>query len=204
MTPDSFLSLYLNALTALFVIIDPIGAALIFHSLLPAEERQHRLVMAIKSVLISGTLLIVFGLYGEALFHQLGININALRISGGFLLFFTAFRMITGEIRFTVHTSKEDISVYPMSIPLLAGPGSLTLAILLFSRAANTEGQLAITAAIASTLLLTFVLMLAARYLKRVIGKTGDEILRRFLGVILAALAVQFVYDGVHNLWLMA
>ncbi len=194
------LSVYLHALTALFVIIDPIGAALIFNSLTGNSHKQHRTTMAIKAVLISGITLILFGNYGETLFAHLGININSLRISGGLLLFYTAFNMITKSMQITATDNDEDISVFPMSIPMLAGPGTLTLSILLFSHSAELAGSLAVCAAIISILALTLVLMLLSKHLKKIIGKTGDEILKRFLGVILAALAIQFVYDGIHNI----
>lgn len=194
-------ALYLHAMTGLLVIIDPIGSALIFNSLTAGSDQKYRNLMAIKSVIISGTLLILFGNYGEALFSHLGININSLRISGGLLLFYTAFVMITQELKFAKTEQNTDISVFPMSIPLLAGPGTLTLAILLFSQ--NTAGSnsvFSVSAAIISVLLITFFAMIASKYLKKIIGKTGDEILRRFLGVILAALAIQFIYEGIRNI----
>lgn len=196
------IAVYLHALTALFVIIDPIGAALIFHSLTGSSEQKHRTNMAVKTVLISCTTLILFGNYGEALFAHLGININSLRISGGLLLFYTAFNMITQKMEFTSSNTQTDISVFPMSIPMLAGPGTLTLCILLFSKAPDTATNIAVSLAIASILGVTFALFLLSKYLKKIIGKTGDEILRRFLGVILAALAIQFIYDGIANIGL--
>lgn len=188
---------FLNALTGFFVIIDPIGAALIFHSLIPEGEAQHRKTMAFKAVLISVVLLIVFGNYGEPLLHLLGININALRIAGGLLLFYTAFNMITEETEYSTTSQKKDISVFPMTIPLLAGPGALTLSILLFSQSPALSADIGVIVAILTVFLITLILMLASKYLKKVIGETGDEILRRFLGVILAALAIQFIYDGI-------
>ena len=191
---------YLNAMIALFVIIDPIGAALIFHSLVPVDDMRHRIKMAVKAALISSTLLILFGNFGEPLLHKLGISIDALRISGGILLFYTAFHMITKDAEHSSTTERKDIAVFPMSIPMLAGPGSLTLAILLYSKAADYESSLSITLAILTISAATLIMMILSRYVKRVIGRTGDDILRRFLGVILAALAIQFVHDGIINL----
>lgn len=194
------LAIYLNALTGFFVIIDPIGAALVFHSLIPEGDAQHRRRMAFKTVIISIFLLTLFGMYGEPLLDQLGININSLRIAGGLLLFYTAFNMITEKVEYQSATQKNDISVFPMAIPLLAGPGALTLSILMFSQSSEIGADIGVIAAIFTILLLTLILMLISKHLKKVIGRTGDEILRRFLGVILAALAIQFVYDGVINL----
>ncbi|GLS90213.1 UPF0056 inner membrane protein [Psychromonas marina] len=196
------IAIYLHALTALFVIIDPIGAALIFNSLASNGDKRYRYIMATKAIIISGLTLILFGNYGETLFFHLGIDINSLRISGGLLLFFTAFQMITSDIGFSNKGELRDISVFPMTVPLLAGPGTLTLSVLLFSQDMDATGTVAVSAAIICTLLLTFVLMLVSKNLKKIIGKTGDEILKRFLGVILAALAIQFIYDGISNLML--
>jgi multiple antibiotic resistance protein len=191
---------FLNALTGLFVIIDPVGAALVFHSLIPEDGKQHRKVMAFKAILISAVLLLVFGNYGEPLLDLLGININSLRIAGGLLLFYTAFGMITDDVEYDSPAKVKDISVFPMTIPLLAGPGALTLAILLFSNSTTTAANISVFVAIGVTLLTTLILMLASQHLKKVIGRTGDEILRRFLGVILAALSIQFIYDGINNI----
>ena len=191
---------YLNALIALFVIIDPIGAALIFHSLVPPDDMRHRLKMALKAGVISFGLLVLFGNFGEPLLLKLGISIDALRISGGILLFYTAFHMITKDVEYTSTNERKDIAVFPMSIPMLAGPGSLTLAILLYSKAENTASNLSITLAILTISISTFLLMILSKYVKKVIGRTGDDILRRFLGVILAALAIQFVHDGIANM----
>lgn len=194
------ITIYLHALTALFVIIDPIGAALIFNSLTRDSEKRHRTIMAFKSVIISATTLILFGNYGETLFSHLGININSLRISGGLLLFYTAFNMVTKEMEQATSGKETDISVFPMSIPMLAGPGTLTLSILLFSHPTEATTTLSVTMAIITILALTLILMLVSKYLKVIIGQTGDEILKRFLGVILAALAIQFIYDGINNI----
>ncbi len=191
---------YLTAITGFFVIIDPVGAALIFHSLIPKDEVRHRRFMAFKSIVISILLLIIFGFYGEMLLQLLGININSLRIAGGLLLFYTAFNMVTSGAKLSKVTKKTDISVFPMTIPLMAGPGALTLSILLFSASSDPSYHLAIIAAILTISMLTLLLMLTSRHLRRIIGNTGDEIIRRFLGVILAALSIQFIYDGIYNM----
>jgi len=191
--------IFLHALTALFIIIDPIGTALIFHSLVASDEFYTRSRIALKASLISALLLVLFGNYGELLLGQLGISIQALRIAGGILLFYTAFTMITSDFKFTKKDSSIDISVFPMSIPLLAGPGSLTVSILLFSNAEGTKGELSVFFAVLLVCALTFLSMSLSKYVKRIVGKTGDEILRRFLGVLLAALAIQFILDGLKG-----
>lgn len=190
------ITVFISALVALFVIIDPIGMALIFHSLVGSSSRDRRVFVALKACCISTILLVLFGNYGEELLARLSISIQAFKISGGILLFYTAFRMITSSLKFDSAISKTDVSVFPLSIPLLAGPGSLTVCILLFSSVDGFAEQLSVLMAVVCVFLLTFVLMLASAYVKKLVGITGDEVLKRFLGMLLAALAIQFVIDG--------
>jgi len=194
------LPIFLNALTALFVIIDPIGVALIFNGIAPSDIVLERAKIALKAVLISAIVLVLFGNYGELLLKQLGISIHALRISGGLLLFYTAFNMVTSELKYSKGSDSVDISVFPLSMPLLAGPGSLTVSILLFSNTVTAFEQMSVFLAVISICCLTFVSMALSKYVKLIIGKTGDEILRRFLGILLAALAIQFIFDGASNI----
>lgn len=190
---------FLNALTAMVVIIDPIGTALIFNALVGDRGFRYRVKVALKAVLISMLLLVVFARYGQNLLAQLGISIEALRIAGGLMLFYTAFHMVSRKIEYSVGDTEGDISVFPMSVPLIAGPGSLTMAVLLYSSAAAGETALSVVFAILAVGGLTFAVLCASLPVKRVIGRTGDEVLRRFLGVLLAALAIQFVMDGITD-----
>jgi len=194
------LPIFLNALTALFIIIDPIGVALIFNGIAPSDVLRERAKIAFKAVLISAIVLVLFGNYGELLLKQLGISIHALRISGGLLLFYTAFNMVTSELKFSKGSDIVDISVFPLAMPLLAGPGSLTVSILLFSNTIDASEQLSVLFAVIFICCLTFLSMVLSKYVKLLIGRTGDEILRRFLGVLLAALAIQFIFDGASSI----
>jgi multiple antibiotic resistance protein len=194
------IAVFVSALVALFVIIDPIGMALIFHSLVPSDKEVRRRTIAFKACAISTILLILFGNYGEDLLARLSISIQAFKISGGILLFYTAFKMITSSLKFDVGVSKGDISVFPLSIPLLAGPGSLTVCILLFSGVDGFAQQLSVLAAVVCICCLTFLLMLFSTHVKKLVGSTGDEVLKRFLGMLLAALAIQFIIDGLAAL----
>ena len=189
---------FLNALTAFVVIIDPIGTALIFNALVGDLGFRQRLKTALKAVLISMVLLIVFARYGQALLAQLGISIEALRIAGGLLLFYSAFHMVSRKLEYNLADSGGDISVFPMSVPLIAGPGSLTMAVLLYSSADSVNSSISVVSAILVVGAVTFFALCAALPVKKVIGRTGDEVLRRFLGVLLAALAIQFVMDGIN------
>ena len=197
-----FTDIFLHALTSYFVVIDPIGTALIFHGLTTGCERAYAKRMALRSTLIAAAIVLVSAFFGQALLTKLGISIEALRVSGGLLLFITAFNMVTkGETGKKWESGQEvDISVFPMSIPLLSGPGCLTVTILLFSQTPTVSGSLSLVAAVLVTYLLTYLALSSANRVKDLIGRTGDNILRRLLGVILAALAIQFIADGVRQI----
>lgn len=194
--------IFLHALTSYFVIIDPIGTALIFHGLTTNCDRAYARRMAWRSTLISAGIVLVFAFCGESLLHKLGISIDALRVSGGLLLFITAFNMVTrGETGRSWASGPEvDISVFPMSIPLLSGPGCLTVTILLFSRSGPAAETLPLVAAVLVIYLLSYLALVSANRVKQIIGRTGDDILRRLLGVILAALSIQFITDGLKQI----
>ncbi|PLX99331.1 MAG: MarC family protein [Desulfuromonas sp.] len=191
---------YLLALTSYFVIIDPIGTAVIFHGLTGDDDRRYILRMAIRSVIISTLIVLIFGFFGEKILTSLGISIESLRVAGGLLLFYTAFHMITRRRdEQEVKSLQVDISVYPLSIPLIAGPGCLTLTILLFSHE-NSRSIVPLVAAVMTIYLFTLACFLGSGLIRKIIGQTGDDILRRLLGVILAALAIQFIADGVKQI----
>lgn len=197
-----FTETFLHALTSYFVIIDPLGTALIFHGLTTGCERAYVRRMALRSTLIAAAIVLVSAFFGEALLTKLGISIEALRVSGGLLLFITAFNMVTkGETGKKWQSGEEvDISVFPMSIPLLSGPGCLTVTILLFSQPQTVSGSFSLVLAVLVVYLLTYLALSSANRVKDIIGRTGDDILRRLLGVILAALAIQFIADGVRQI----
>ena len=197
-----FTDIFLHALTSYFVVIDPIGTALIFHGLTTGCERAYAKRMALRSTLIAAAIVLVSAFFGQALLTKLGISIEALRVSGGLLLFITAFNMVTkGETGKTWESGEEvDISVFPMSIPLLSGPGCLTVTILLFSQTPTVSGSISLVIAVLVIYLLTYLALSSASRVKDLIGRTGDDILRRLLGVILAALAIQFIADGVRQI----
>jgi multiple antibiotic resistance protein len=197
-----FTDIFLHALTSYFVVIDPIGTALIFHGLTTGCERAYAKRMALRSTLIAAAIVLVSAFFGQALLTKLGISIEALRVSGGLLLFITAFNMVTkGETGRKWESGEEvDISVFPMSIPLLSGPGCLTVTILLFSQTPTVSGSISLVIAVLVIYLLTYLALSSASRVKDLIGRTGDDILRRLLGVILAALAIQFIADGVRQI----
>ena len=162
--------------------------------------------MAIRSVLIASGILLFFGLFGEDLLGALGVSLDAFRIAGGIMLFLIALEMVfekrterresrAQEINATPEI--EDISVFPMAIPMIAGPGSIASLMLLMSRSDGLDESLIVLGALAAVLLLTMVTLLLAGPLMRLLGHKVEAMITRILGVILAALAAQFVIDGI-------
>jgi multiple antibiotic resistance protein len=195
----------LYSFVTLFVIIDPVGSAAIFAGLARGVPAQLRRAVAIRGVLIATALILAFALGGDWLLRALGITLPAFRIAGGILLFLLATEMVfarqSGIRRPTAPEEEEagqrhDVSVFPLAFPLLAGPGALTSIVLLMERAAAPLAALGVIAALAAVMAITLALLLAAPRVMRLIGVTGANVVSRVLGVILAALAAQFVLDG--------
>ena len=202
------LELFTTAFITLAVIIDPPGCAPIFASLTSGTAAAHRRAMAIRAAAVAWAILIFFALLGEPLLRTLGISLSAFRLAGGIMLFMIALDMVferrterregrAKEIEGTPEA--EDISVFPMAIPMIAGPGSIASIMLLTSRAEGLPQTLAVLGAMTVVILLTLLALLAAGPLMRFIGAKLEAMITRILGVILAALAAQFVLDGLER-----
>ncbi|HEU4970100.1 MarC family protein [Sphingomonas sp.] len=201
------LDLFIAAFATLFVVIDPPGCAPIFASLTAGATPQHRRAMAIRSSIVAGLILLAFAIFGEAFLRALGISLDAFRIAGGIMLFLIALEMVFEKRQERRETRAEDvkaqpahddISIFPMGIPMIAGPGSIASAMLLMSRGHGLAEDLAVLAALVLVLLLTLLALLLAGPLMRLLGYRLEAMITRVLGVILAALAVQFVIDGIR------
>lgn len=199
---------FVNMFIVLFVVVDPIGVTPMFGALTRGSSLVHRRRMAFKGTALAAVILLLFAFIGDWLLKALGISIPAFKIAGGVLLFLIAIDMVFArqsggrsatsreeeEARF-----KEDISVFPLAFPLIAGPGALATILLMVSEA---RGHLLYFAGMIVVLLLvlgiTLACLLLAGRLMKLLGETGANVVGRLLGVILAALAVQFVIDGVR------
>ena len=202
------IELFGSALATFLVIIDPPGCAPIFASLTRGATPAQRRSMAIRSSVIAWAVLMFFALLGKPMLHALGISLASFRIAGGIMLFFIALDMVferrterrekrAEEIQRTPEV--EDISVFPMAIPMIAGPGSIASAMLWVSRADMPVQIAVVLAAITVVMLLTLITLLAAGPLMRLIGEKIEAMITRILGVILAALATQFIVDGLKQ-----
>ena len=194
----------LNPFLAYFVIVDPIGTSLIFNALTKGRTDAYSRKMAIRSVCLSTALVLCFGFWGIDLLRVLGIQMESFRIAGGLLLFYVAFGMITKPDTRDDNqpvNEQDDISVFPLSIPLIAGPGCLTLTVLLFSKVSeNNESFIPLVIALLIIYLITLICFLFSKTLTKFVGQTINNIFKRLLGVLLASLAIQFIADGVKGL----
>ena len=203
------LELFISAFITLFVVIDPVGVMPMFAALTQGAERPYRRRMAFKGTLISFVILAFFAITGDGLLNLLHISIPAFRIAGGILLFFVAIDMVlvrssglssttTRETQEAEH--RQDISVFPLAIPLIAGPGAITSMILLTGGGERRIQTVVIVLVVMALVLgLNWILLLVSNRLVKLIGVTGAGVISRVLGILLAALAVQFVLDGVSE-----
>ncbi|MEO8248915.1 MAG: MarC family protein [Burkholderiales bacterium] len=197
------------ALATFFATIGPLDVAAVFAALTATATAAHKRSMAIRGVLIGGAILFTFALAGEILLASFGISLAALRTAGGVLLLLIGIDMVnarstggtsaTGEERQEA-VSRADISVVPLATPLIAGPGAMGAAILLMTNASgDLAKQAAVLGSLSAILLLTFVLLMLAARIQALLGVTGMHVIGRVFGVLLCALAVQFIFDGIKQ-----
>ena len=194
---------YITAFVTLAVIIDPVGLAPLFVALTQGAEASARRKIAFRACVVGFGVLTVFGLFGDAVLEFVGISLPAFRIAGGALLFLTALDMLferrskRREDQSKDDGPDEDPSVFPLAIPLIAGPGAIATMILLTSQGGGDWAwTLAIHGVMAAVLFVTFLFFLAAGPLERAMGPVGINVTTRLLGMLLAALSVQFMLDG--------
>ena len=202
------IALFIASFTTFFVVIDPIGVATIFLGMAGRQNIADSNKLALRATLIGFSLMLLFALAGKPFILALGISTEAFRIAGGLLLFLIAYRMVMGHHEDDMADAStasarghRDLAVFPLAIPLLAGPGGLTVSILLMDRASgDIMHQAVVLAALVLVGFISWTALRSAQLLLRVIGQGGVDILARVLGVILAALSVQFIADGVMTL----
>lgn len=199
------IALFLSAFVTLFVVIDPPGCAPIFAGLTKDGGPAHRKAMAVRSTGIATVILLVFAVLGEQLLHTLGISLDAFRTAGGIMLFLIALEMVFEKrtqrrenraAEVSQSGDHDDISIFPMAMPMIAGPGAIATIMLLMSQSNGIVDRAVVLAALIATMVLMLLSLLAAGAIMRVLGPKLEATITRVLGVILAALATQFVIDG--------
>ncbi len=207
MTP-AMTELFLSAFITLFVVIDPPGCAPIYAGLTKAATAAQARNMAIRACFIALIILLVFALFGQDLLGALHIELDAFRIAGGLMLFWIAWEMVfekrtqrREERAEKVASSPqvEDVSVFPMAMPMLAGPGAIAAIMLLQNEAEGIEESLVVLGALVAVLFITMLALIAAGPLIRLLGDKVEAVITRLLGVLLAALAAQYVIDGLRG-----
>ena len=198
--------LFISAFITLFVVIDPPGCAPIYAGLTKGATPAQARTMALRACVIAAVILVIFALFGEDLLNALHIELDSFRIAGGLMLFFIAFEMVFEKRtqRRTERADKvsadpetEDVSVFPMAIPMLAGPGAIAAIMLLMNEASGLAQSLEVFAALGAVMVLTALALVAAGPLIRLMGDKVEAAITRLLGVLLAALATQYVVDGI-------
>jgi multiple antibiotic resistance protein len=201
----------LVSLSAVFFVVDPFAAVPMFLAMTQGDTAAKRRGMALRASVATFAVLTVFSLAGAVIFRTLGISLGAFKVAGGVLLLIMSIDMLRtrpsparitqGEV--DEGTQKDDIAIVPLAIPLLAGPGSIATVVVLMGRARQGAGQLwqvfAILGAIALTSLSCYVVLRGAARVDRVLGNTGMSIVSRIAGLLLAAIAIQFMLDGVGD-----
>ena len=199
--------LFVSAFITLFVVIDPPGCAPIYAGLTKDATSAQARNMALRATAIAAAILTVFAFFGEQLLNALHIQLDSFRIAGGLMLFFIAFEMVfekrtqrrTERAERVTAAEVEDVSVFPMAMPMLAGPGAIAAIMLLMNEADDLTQTLEVFAALAAVLVITAIALVAARPLIRLLGDKVEAVITRLLGVLLAALAAQYVIDGLRG-----
>lgn len=199
--------LFLKSFLTLFVVMDPVGLVPVFLALAGDRPPRKQAQIARKAVLVAGGLLVSFFFFGRGLLEYLGISLDALRIAGGILLFRIATEMVFAHHERETEEEKDeareraDISVFPLAIPLIAGPGALASVLILGGEARGVPwGWAVVLFNVFLVLSLAYLFLGAAVRVRRALGRTGVNVVTRVLGLLLAALAVQYVADGVRGL----
>lgn len=197
---------FLIAFTTFFAAVGPADIAFIFAALTKDATRQQRRVIATRGVLVATGILVFFAFFGETILALFGVTIAALRTAGGILLLLISIDMVfarhTGGTGTTADEedeakSRQDISVFPIAMPLLAGPGAISAIILLTTGAHSQAEFWAVLLALIAIMLVSWVMLLTAIPIQRVLGVTGLSVVSRVVGILLAALSVQFIFDGI-------
>lgn len=202
------INVLIPAFATLFVIIDPIGLMPLFVAMTQGRTTKQRRAIAMRSLATAGALLTLFGLLGEAVLGFIGISMDAFRIAGGVLLFLTALDMLFDRrskrrgdqaAEATNEEDFDDPSIFPLATPLIAGPGSIATMILLVGHSDGTLGMIGVLLTMVAVLLCALALFFAAGPFERILGPTGINVVTRLLGMLLGALSIQFILDGIQG-----
>ncbi|MCW7077165.1 MAG: MarC family protein [Candidatus Syntrophoarchaeum sp.] len=208
---DTLQMFFLTAFTTIFVIVDPIGNVMVFLSLTEDKDSGERRRIAGRTAIFGSLVLLIFAIFGNYIFSFFQITVDSLRVIGGILILLIAMDMMHGKMSREGHTPEEveesgerdDISFFPMAVPMLAGPGAITTAIILMNTAATVPFKLTVLISIILVFLICWFLFCLSEGIHRVLGVTGNMVITRMMGLILGAIAVQFITTGLWNIYMM-
>jgi len=204
------LSFLYYAIFTLFVIINPIGTIGIIRSLLDDYNKKDRKRIIHKAIVVATSSLLVFTIFGNAIFGFLGVSLYSFKIAGGILLGMISLQMIFGQKQKTKHTSEEEdewetmenLAITPLAIPLMTGPGAITTGILLYSSAVSAEQKIFVILAVVIACMLAYVIFRSSDRIFSILGTTGSKVITRLMGLILLAIAVQYITGGIYDFYL--
>lgn len=205
------LEIFITAFVTFFVAIDPLGVSPIFAGLTQSATQKQKNKIALKGIFASAVVLFLFGLFGKTFLGSLGISLDAFRVAGGLLLLLVAIDMVFEKrTERRAHRAEEiqsgdepidDIAIFPLAIPMIAGPGAITAVMLTVTAfEGNIQGQGIVLGTLFLVLVLTFIILIAAGWLVNLLGPSITTGFTRILGVVLASLSVQYIFDGIKNL----
>ncbi|HWE22628.1 MAG TPA: MarC family protein [Myxococcales bacterium] len=201
------LSFSLLSLSAVFFVVDPMGAVPVFVAMTQRDSDEKRKSMARRAALTAFVILTVFAVAGTVIFRLLGVTLGAFKVAGGILLLLTSIEMLRAQQARTriipeeqqEGIEKDDVAIFPLAIPLLAGPGAIATVTALMGRAGRTLFMVPVVLSIAVTCIASYAMLRAASQISRVLGVTGLNVMNRVIGLIIGAIAVQFVFDGLKD-----
>jgi multiple antibiotic resistance protein len=195
------IQIFITAFITLFVIVDPVGTAAVFAGLTQSKTRRQTQALAVRAVLIALAIYAVFGCFGPMIMTRMGLSLAAFKIAGGILLFVTAYRMVmgqhdNGDIK---PSGQNSLAIFPLAIPMLAGPGCLTAFLLLLGSASAMQEITAVIAGLLAVQLLAFTAFVLAGELRRILGEGFMLVAARVMGILLASMAIQFIINGLKE-----
>ncbi|HEX9604231.1 MAG TPA: MarC family protein [Myxococcales bacterium] len=201
------LSFSLLSLSAIFFVVDPMGVVPIFVAMTQGDSEEKRRRMARRAALTACVILTVFAVAGTVIFRLLGVTLGAFKVAGGILLLLTSIEMLRAQqVRTRIipeeeqeGAEKDDVAIFPLAIPLLAGPGAIATVTALMGRAGRTLFMVPVVFSIVVTCVASYAMLRAATPISRFLGVTGLNVMNRVIGLIIGALAVQFIFDGLKD-----
>ena len=200
-------SFSLLSLSAIFFVVDPMGVIPIFIAMTRHDTPEKRRSMALRASVAAFFILTTFAVAGTLIFRVFGVTLGAFKVAGGILLLLTSIEMLRAQPART-RTSpeeeregaeKEDVAIFPLAIPLLAGPGSIATVTTLMAKAGRILFAVPVILSIAITCAASYLMLLAAERIQRILGVTGLNVMNRVIGLIIGAIAVQFMFDGIRD-----